>query len=140
MSRTWRDGFVSGSTNPSTEKLFDQLDGMLAPGESVRLVAVPFQMYDEFGTLLKFPLALGVTTRRVVVIRKKLTGTKALQWPILDFSAYAVDLFMGGGPMWEVVERVQRGQLKFVFKTHDEAEAVAEYINSGVAFAREGIE
>jgi hypothetical protein len=127
----------NGAVNDSW---FDEVERDLRPTEGVRLVAAPQQWYSEHGALNKFPVGLAITIQRVVMFKKKMFGgIRSVEYPILDFTGYAVNLFMGGGPSWELIADVQRGRLKLVFETRDEADSVAEYINSGVALARAGV-
>ena len=115
----------------------DLLDAQLAAGEFVRFVATPIMWYSETGARTAGSLGVAVTSKRLLIVKKKIfSGLKVSDWPIEEFGQYAVGLFMGGGPAWEVVEIGRRGEIKLVFDTGNEAEALAESVNSGVAFAR----
>ncbi len=96
-------------------------------------------LYHEFkSTVGQF--ALLVTDREVVIGKSKMFGGVKIVWtrPILDFKKYAVGLYLGGGPLYEVYEELNRGVLRFAFETSDSAEAVAEYVNSGVVLGGGG--
>jgi hypothetical protein len=129
---SWRNSHdVRGVNCP--ESVFDYIESALGAGEMIRLVATPILYYDVFGACQNRKMGLAVTSKRVIIARAGLLGIKSWEYPIQDFLRYGVNLFNGGGPSWEVVEETQRGRVKFVFATHDEADSVAEYINSGVA-------
>lgn len=133
----WRDAHDVRGTHSVGDVLFDEIDQRLGVGEQVRLVAAPERCYDERGIKLMEPLGLAVTNHRVIVAKKKLFGgVRLTEWPVLEFLRYHLGLFMGGGPSWELVQYGQRGAVKLVFSTHDEAEAVAEYINSSILLLR----
>ena len=128
----WRNSHdVRGVNCP--EHVFDYIENMLKSGEAVRLVATPILYYDVFGASQNRRMGLAITSQRVIIARAGVLGIKSWEYPIQDFLRYGVRLFNGGGPSWEVVEETQRGRVKFVFSTHDEADSVAEYINSGIA-------
>jgi len=117
------------------DSAFEYMDNNLLASEGIRLVATPNLFYDEYGAYKKWPLALAVTSKRVIVVKPRMVGPKSWEYPIQDFLRYSVGLFNGGGPSWEVRTEMQRGSLRFIFQTHDAAEFVAEYINSGGAMA-----
>ncbi|ERR1017187_8069000 len=118
------------------ESAFAHIESNLRANEEIRLVSTPNQFYDEYGAYKKWPLGLSVTSERVIIVKPRVLGPKTWQYPIQDFLSYSVGLFNGTGPSWQVLTEIQHGRLKFLFQTHDAAEVVAEYINSGVAFWR----
>ena len=130
---TWRDAFDARDTT-GADKLFDAIP---ASSGEIRLVASPIQYIDGFGTWHKGPFALAVTTFGVVMMKSKALGGVRVdsEIPIRNFRRYSVGPFQGG-PMYEVYEELSvGGTLTLLFLTLDAAEAVAEYINSGVAMA-----
>lgn len=135
VDMTWRDSRdVRDIFCP--ESAFEHIESNLRTNEEIRLVSTPIQFYDEYNAYKKMPLGLSVTSERVIVVKPRTLGPKTWQWPIQDFLSYSVGLFNGSGPSWQVLTEMQHGRLKFLFESHDAAEVVAEYINSGVAFWR----
>jgi hypothetical protein len=119
------------------ESAFAHVESNLRPNEKIRLVSTPTLFYDEYGAYKKRPLGLTVTSERVIIVKPRILKSKTLEYPIQDFLTYSVGLFQGVGPGWQVLTEMQRGRpVKFIFTTHDTAEVVAEYINSGVAYWR----
>lgn len=113
---------------------FDGLE-RLVPGE-VRLVATPRQWVDEFGQWNKGPWAMVITTGRVALAKPKTFGgiKIGLDVSITEFRRGRTGL-RDAGPLFESYNELNQGTVAFLFDSNDAAEAVHEYINSGVAFA-----
>jgi hypothetical protein len=133
----WRDSRDARDINACPESVFEHIESNLRANEQIRLVSTPSGFYDGYGNYKKWPLGLSVTSQQVIVVKPRTLGPKTWKYPIQDFLSYSVRLFNGVGPGWQVLTEMQRGSpLKFLFDTHDAAEAVAAYINSGVALWR----
>jgi hypothetical protein len=129
-SRDVRDVFCPDSA-------FAYIESTLQANERIRLISTPRLFYDEYGAYKKMPLGLVVTSARVILVKPRILKPKTWEYPIQDFLNYSVGLFNGSGPGWQVLSEMQRGRpLKFLFTTHDAAEVVAGYIDSGVAYWR----
>ena len=137
---SWRKAYNARDMGPISVKdqTFDILEA--TAGGSVRLYATPRQWIDQYGAWQKGPWGLLVTTRELIVGKKGIFGNNiALRVPILNFRKYGVRPQGGHGPLYEVQTLLSEGgMISFLFTTLDAAEAVGEYINSGVALAGEG--
>jgi hypothetical protein len=137
---SWRKAYNACDMGPGwvKDQTFDMLEA--AVGGSVRLYATPRQWIDPYGAWRKGPWGLLITKREVTVGKKGIFGINvALRVPISNFRKYGVRPQGGHGPLYEVQTLLSEGgTISFLFTTLDAAEAVGEYINSGVALAGEG--
>ncbi len=123
---------------PATDRLLDQVEGVLRQDERVRLVASPSAFFDVSGNMHKY-VGLLVSDQRVIVaesaglIRKSLIVT---DFPIGEFERYGIEPLRGVGPTWVSATELSSGMIRFYFDSQSEAEMVAQYINSGVLYWR----
>lgn len=131
---SWRNAFNARDTRVD-DKVLDMLEA--AASGPVRLIATPVKYIDGQGTWHETS-ALAVTSKQVLVAAPKLLrGAKVcLDIPIMNFRRYATGPHASS--LYEVYQELnQGGTLSMLFMTMDAAEAVAEYINSGVAMGQQ---
>jgi hypothetical protein len=128
---TWRSAHDCRDMN-IPEKVFDQIPY----GSSiVRLVASPMHYVDSFGTWQKGPFGLAITGSALILAKAKAFGgvKVELEIPIGQFRRGSVGLRSGSTFYETYSELGTGGGISFLFYKVDSAEAVYEYINSGVA-------
>jgi hypothetical protein len=112
----------------SHDWMFDALEqhGMDSP-EQARLIASPFRLESRYGEVWEDPLALIVTSERVLIAKKKLGRRIEMKsWFCHHFRDYGTGLWRDSGPGYEIrLNHNSEGRIIIVFKTADEAEGIA---------------
>lgn len=120
-------------TRQNDGDILDRMTSALTRDEQVFVVASPEQFYDEWGKRLDVALSLVLTSERLILGARGLFKAKTVEYSVGDLLGYKVDLFMGGGPSWELIMKTPGGLIKLVFETKDEADGVASYVNDAFA-------
>ena len=127
---SWHDGYDARDTSLA-DSVFDTAFGNIRDS---RLVASPVQYIDGYGTWNKGIFALCITRNELILAKKGLFSSQlVVQIPLEDFLrgrfGNRSDL-----ARYEVYSELKvGGSATFLFQTHDAAESVYEYLNSGIA-------
>jgi hypothetical protein len=113
--------------------LFDAMEKRLDWAEAPRLVASPTRFEGRPGDVWKQPLSMLVTSRRVLLARKKVLGKRS---DVRTWWCHAISRYDTGqsrsGSGWEVrFDHESNGWIVFVFRTPQEADCVAKLIAYG---------